>query len=360
MVQQHVDMGDRPRILIIYTGGTIGMMEDASTGALRPFDFSHLREKLPELSQLNFQLSYTQFDPPIDSVDMSVDLWLHLAQIIVKCYDDFDGFVVLHGTDTMCYTASALSFLLVGLNKPVIFTGSQLPIGRLRTDGKENLIASLQIAAERMENNEAMVSEVCIYFNGDLFRANRTTKSSADQFEAFHSYNYPALAHVGIDITFNKKNIHYYKPDNLPGFKELHLPDNHVAVLKLFPGIRQEVVDATLNIPNLRGLVLETYGSGNAPTNSRFVQSLEEAINKGLVIVNVTQCASGSVQMTRYDSGVRLLKAGVISGFDMTTESAVTKLMYLLGQPIGIEDVRRRMGISLCGEITNSTASDMN
>lgn len=344
----------RSRILIIYTGGTIGMVEDPTTGALQAFDFSHLRESMPELKQLSFQLAYTQFDPPIDSSDMSVDLWLRLAQTIVSNYDEYDGFVVLHGTDTMAYTASAISFMLVGLNKPVIFTGSQLPIGRLRTDGKENLISSLQIAAERTSSGEPMVPEVCIYFNGLLLRANRTIKSSAEQFDAFLSMNYPPLAQVGIDINFNEKNIHYYPAGEVPGFKQLYMLDNRVTVLRLFPGIRQEVVDATLNIQDLKGVVLETYGSGNALTNSLFIRSLKDAIDRGVVIVNVTQCLSGSVAMTRYDTGVRLLQAGVTSGFDMTTEAAITKLMYLLAQPISTDEVRRRMGSSLCGELTEN------
>lgn len=352
------ELSSNSRLLIIYTGGTIGMVEDPETGVLRAFDFSHLQESIPELKRLSFKLTYTQFSPPIDSADMSVDLWYKLAQTIVSNYDNYDGFVVLHGTDTMCFSASALSFLLVGLNKPVIFTGSQLPIGRLRTDGKENLITSLQIAAEKHQNGEAMVPDVCIYFNGCLFRANRTTKSSADQFEAFQSYNYPLLAHVGIDISYHQKNIHRYTKESRPMLESLCLPNNHVTVLKLFPGIREEVVDATLGISGLKGLVLETYGSGNAPTCEWFITRIEEAVKKGLVVVNVTQCASGSVQMMRYDTGAGLLKAGVISGYDMTTESALTKLMCLLAKPLSVEEVRRQMEISLCGEMSNSTNKD--
>lgn len=347
-----------PHLLIIYTGGTIGMVEDAKTGTLRAFDFSHLKESMPELVQLSFKLDYTQFDPPIDSSDMSVELWYNLAETILRQYDQYDGFVVLHGTDTMCYTASMTSFMLQGLNKPVVFTGSQLPIGRLRTDGKENLITSLQIAAQRTPTGDAMVPEVCIYFNGSLFRANRTIKSSADQFEAFQSYNYPPLAHVGIDIHFHTKNIHRYTHEVRPQTENLRLPNRNVAVLKIFPGIRQEIVEAALNIPNLQGLVLETYGSGNAPTNDWFISSLAQAVKRGLVIVNVTQCLSGSVQMQRYATGLELLQAGVISGFDMTTESALTKLMYLLSLPISVDEVRSRMMISLCGELSNSTNRD--
>lgn len=354
MTQISRELTDNSRILIIYTGGTIGMIEDPATGVLHAFDFSHLRESIPELKRLSFKLSYIQFSPPIDSADMSVDLWLKLAETILSNYDNYDGFVILHGTDTMSYSASALSFLLAGIAKPVIFTGSQLPIGRLRTDGKENLITSLQIAAERLEGGKAMVPEVCVYFNGYLFRANRTSKCSADQFEAFQSYNYPPLAHVGIDISFDQKNIHHYTKESRPSPESLRLPNNNVTVLKLFPGICKEVVEAVLNTPHLQGVVLETYGSGNAPTCDWFIKSIEKAVQRGLIIVNVTQCASGTVQMMRYDTGVRLLKAGVISGYDMTTESALTKLMCLLAQPLSVEEIRKRMEISICGEMSNN------
>lgn len=341
-----------PNIMLIYTGGTIGMVEDPATGTLRAFDFIYLAEHFPELQRLDFNISSVQFDPPIDSSNITVDLWHQLAGTIADSYDKFDGFVVLHGTDTMAYTACALSFLLEGLSKPVIFTGSQLPIGRLRTDGKENLITALQIAAERNTKGEPMVPEVCIYFNTYLLRANRTIKSNADQFEAFYSYNYPPLAHAGIEITYDEKHIHRYKETEAIAFTPLTRMEQNVLVLKIFPGIAPEMVNTVLSMPGLRGLVLETYGSGNAPTFDWFLEAMADAVKRGIVIVNVTQCHSGSVQMHRYDTGARLSDVGVVSGYDMTTESALAKLMYLLAKPLSVEKVRELISKSFCGELT--------
>lgn len=343
-----------PRVLLIYTGGTIGMIEDPATGALRAFNFTYLQDHIPELQRLGFEISSIQFDPPIDSAAITVDLWIRLARTIGENYDKYDGFVVLHGTDTMAYTASALSFLLRGIAKPVVFTGSQLPVGRLRTDGKENLITALQIAAERGEDGRAMVPEVSIFFDKYLLRANRTIKCSADQFEAFASNNYPHLAYAGIHIRYNEKHI-YRTPEGEKADLEVSTRiDPHVCVLKIFPGITPEVVQAVLSIPTLRGVVLETYGSGNAPTDEWFIEALADAVKRGIVIVNVTQCESGKVEMGRYDTGIRLGQVGVVSGFDMTTESAITKLMYLLGKGLSPQEVGVEMQLSICGELTQN------
>lgn len=339
-------------VLLIYTGGTIGMIENPETGRLQAFEFAFLEEHLPELKRLSFEVECIQFNPPIDSSDITVAHWLDLAQIILSKRDQYDGFVVLHGTDTMSYTASALSFLLKGLLKPVVLTGSQLPIGRLRTDGKENLITALQIAAAQDDKGQAMVPEVCIYFNANLMRGNRTTKISADEFDAFVSYNYPNLAHAGIDISFRKKHIHN-NDDTLP-FAAERAMERNISVLHLFPGITPEVVSSVLNAPHLRGVVLQSYGSGNAPTKDWFIDLLKDAIKRDIVIVNVTQCQSGSVEMTRYETGARLAEIGVASGFDMTCETAITKLMFLLAQPLTPKEVAYHMERSMCGELTHN------
>ena len=330
------------------------MIEDPATGALRAFNFTYLQDHIPELQRLGFEISSIQFDPPIDSAAITVDLWIRLARTIGENYDKYDGFVVLHGTDTMAYTASALSFLLRGIAKPVVFTGSQLPVGRLRTDGKENLITALQIAAERGEDGRAMVPEVSIFFDKYLLRANRTIKCSADQFEAFASNNYPHLAYAGIHIRYNEKHIYRTPKDEKTELEVTTHVDPHVCVLKMFPGITPEVVQAVLSIPTLRGVVLETYGSGNAPTDDWFIEALADAVKRGIVIVNVTQCESGKVEMGRYDTGIRLGQVGVVSGFDMTTESAITKLMYLLGKGLSPQEVGVEMQISICGELTQN------
>lgn len=336
-------------ILLIYTGGTIGMIRNPETGTLEAFNFQHLREHVPELDELGCQVSTLQFDPPMDSSEMGPESWEKIVRIIAENYHTYDGFVILHGTDTMAYTASALSFMLENLSKPVILTGSQLPIGMFRTDGKENLITAIEIAAAK-ENDQPVVPEVCIFFENDLFRGNRTSKVSADHFNAFRSYNYPVLAHAGISIKYD--TAHIYRPISRRPLKPHYLLDRHIAILKLFPGISPEVVESILHIPGLKGVVMETFGSGNAPGDAWFLDMLKDAVGRGIVIVNVTQCRAGSVEMHRYETGHRLLEAGVVSGYDITTECAVAKLMFLFGHGLNPEEVKEHMNCALIGEVT--------
>ena len=340
---------EKASILLIYTGGTIGMIENPETGVLESFNFQHLKDNMPELKKLGYAVSTIQFDPVMDSSEMGPESWMKIVKIIADNYQLYDGFVVLHGTDTMSFTASALSFMLENLSKPVIFTGSQLPIGMLRTDGKENLITAIEIAAAK-ENGVPVVPEVCIFFENDLLRGNRTSKINADNFNAFRSYNYPPLAHAGIYIKYDTGQV--YHPVSRRPLKPHYLLDRNIAVLKLFPGISPQVVESILNIPGLKGVVMETFGSGNAPCYDWFLTMLKEAVSRGIVIVNVTQCSAGSVEMHRYETGHKLLEAGVISGFDSTTESAVTKLMFLFGHGLTPEEVKDHMNCSLIGEVT--------
>lgn len=338
------------RVLLIYTGGTIGMNRNPYTKALEPFDFEHLLYNVPELKQFDTQISTYQFSPPIDSSDMSPQLWIKLAHVIADNYDDYDGFVVLHGTDTMAYTASALSYMLENLTKPVIITGSQLPIGQLRTDGKENLITSIEIAAARNQEGQAMVPEVGIYFNGHLLRGNRTTKQSADEFNAFESFNYPHLVDAGVNITYHKELI--LSPDFTQPMTPHFAFDNNVIIFSLFPGIREDLIRHIFSTPTLRSIVMRTFGSGNAPQTPWLINALKEATRRGLVVVNISQCMQGKVEMGRYDTGYQLKEAGVISGYDSTVESAVAKLMFLQAQYDDAEQVRQYMQQSIRGEIT--------
>lgn len=340
---------EKASILLIYTGGTIGMMQNPETGVLEPLNFQHLKDNVPELKKMGYTVSSIQFEPPIDSSEVGPENWQKLVRIIANNYQQYDGFVILHGTDTMSFTASALSFMLENLSKPVILTGSQLPIGILRTDGKENLITAIEIAAAT-ENGHPLVPEVCIFFENNLLRGNRTTKVSADNFNAFRSYNYPSLAHVGIHIKYDMPQIFHPIPQR--PLKPHYLLDRNIAVLKLFPGISPQVVESILNTPDLKAVVMETYGSGNAPCEEWFLNLVKESVAKGLVIVNVTQCIAGAVEMQRYETGHKLLEAGVISGYDSTTESAVTKLMFLFGHGMSVDQVKEHMNCSLIGEIT--------
>ena len=341
-------MQSKPNILLVYTGGTIGMMKDFETGALKAFNFKKLLQKIPELKQLDCDIETISFDKPIDSSNINLEKWIQIASIIEDNYTTFDGFVVLHGSDTMSYSASALSFMLENLSKPIVFTGSQLPIGDLRTDAKENLITAIQIASMQ-QKGKPVVKEVCLYFEYKLYRGNRTTKINAEHFNAFSSPNYAALAESGVHLNVNSQALFVNKTTKK---LQVHLEmNNNVLVLKLFPGINEIVLNSILSIPNLKGMVLETYGSGNAPTEKWFIDALKVAIKNGLHIVNVTQCSGGSVAMGQYETSTQLKKIGIISGKDITTEAAITKLMYLIGQNVDQSVFKTIFETSLRGEM---------
>ncbi|HEX2395589.1 MAG TPA: type I asparaginase [Bacteroidales bacterium] len=342
-------MPHKTSILIIYTGGTIGMVQDQKTGSLKPFRFDNILEEVPELKKFGFNLSSFAFNPPLDSSNIKPAAWVKVAEIIGQNYENFDGFIVLHGTDTMAYSASALSFMLENLSKPVIFTGSQLPIGSLRTDGKENLISSVEIAAA-LKDGEAVVPEVGIYFENRLYRGNRTTKNNTEDFNAFISGNYPALAESGVHIRYNHSAIHY-EPEKRPLIVHKDL-NNNLAILKLFPGVNRSAVESAFSIPGLRAVILETFGAGNAPEEEWFLKCVRNAQQKEIIIFNVTQCQTGSVEMGLYETSRKLAEAGVVSGRDITTEAAVAKIMYLTGVSSDYKWIAENLAKSLRGEMT--------
>ena len=342
---------DKSAILLIYTGGTIGMKEDSSIQALRPFNFSQILEEVPELGKFAYRIDSYTFDPLIDSSDVEPSLWLELVGLIEDRYEEYDGFVILHGTDTMAYSASALSFMIEELTKPVIFTGSQLPIGVPRTDGKENLISSVEIAAAKDADGHAIVPEVCICFDNVLMRGNRASKINSDNFRAFRSPNCPPLAEAGISIRYNTLNIR--KPESWDTKPIFHKNlDTRVSILKMHPGITPQIVRTILCGNDTRAVIIETYGAGNAPSKEWFIEIVREASSMGKILLNVTQCLAGSVNMDIYATGKCLKEAGVTSGYDSTTESALGKLFYLLGQSNDPEAVKSYMESDLRGEIS--------
>ncbi|PHR73570.1 MAG: L-asparaginase 1 [Lutibacter sp.] len=341
-------MAKIPHILLIYTGGTIGMIKDFESGALKAFNFDKLLKHIPELKHLNCTIDSASFDEPIDSSNMNPKYWIIITEIIENNYEKFDGFVVLHGSDTMSYTASAISFMFENLSKPVIFTGSQLPIGDLRTDAKENLITSIEIAASQ-KNGKSIISEVCLYFEYKLYRANRTTKINSEHFEAFASPNYPPLCESGVHLKFNESFI--YLPRRSKKIKIRKKLEENIVLLKLFPGITENVIKSILEIDGLKGVVLETYGSGNAPSDKWFVDLLKKALKNGIKIIDVTQCVGGSVILGQYETSVQLQKIGLINGKDLTSEAALAKLMYLLGENIPTSEFKSVFETPLRGEM---------
>ncbi|TAE32591.1 MAG: asparaginase [Cytophagales bacterium] len=352
MIRINPALPHKPRVsvLVIYTGGTLGMVYDRPSGQLVPFNFEQVLDRVPEIHRLDFEIDLITLPDIIDSSNMNPTVWTELARLIQQHYTTYDSFVILHGTDTMAYTASALSFMLCNLHKPVILTGAQLPIGVARTDARENFITALEIAAAVDTDGLPMVPEVCVYFNSALLRGNRSTKQESVHFNAFHSENYPHLALAGVRIEYNRPFIRAYEPDrDLSVHTTL---DPNVAILKLFPGITEPVVRAILDMPGLHGVVLETFGAGNAPTASWFLDALKRANDRGVVLFNVSQCEGGRVTQGQYQTSTRMNEIGVVSGADITTEAAITKLMFLLAQEPDPARLRQRLAEPICGEMS--------
>lgn len=342
-------MENKSKVLLIYTGGTIGMIKDPETGVLKSFDFKHLYKHVPEIQRLNIDLNSISFEIPVDSSEMNPTNWRMMAELIVTNYDQYDGFVILHGSDTMAFTASALSFMLQGLKKPIVLTGSQLPIGTIRTDGKENLITAIEIAAAKDKNGNAIVQEVALYFEYSLLRGNRASKISANQFDAFNSPNYPKLAVAGVEIDYHKDYLHRNTIEGLKYFSDF---SDKIALIKLFPGIDFSLYSALFKVETTRAVILETYGSGNAPSDHNLKALVTKYIQAGGIVINITQCSSGSVQQGKYETSSFFAKAGVISGRDLTTEAALTKCMHLLALYPENEKVKAAFETNLVGEIT--------
>lgn len=342
-------MKKKAEILLIYTGGTIGMVKDFESGALKAFNFDELLQNIPELKLLEHHIDTVSFEKPIDSSNMRPDFWIRIAGIIEENYENYDGFVVLHGSDTMSYSASALSFMFENLSKPIIFTGSQLPIGDLRTDAKENLITSIQIAGLQ-RHGRPVIREVGLYFEYKLYRGNRTTKINAEHFQAFASPNYAPLVESGVHLSVNESAL--WRTNRRRRMK-LHTGLNdQIVLIKMFPGISRTLLEHLLHMQDLKGVILETYGSGNAPTEEWFVDLLRQSISRGIVVVNVTQCIGGSVAMGQYETSTQLRKIGVVSGKDITTEAAVSKMMYLLAKELSSKVFKTIFETSLRGEMT--------
>lgn len=339
---------NQPKVLIVYTGGTIGMIQDTKTGVLKAFDFKHLSSQIPELERLNVCLETISFEKPVDSSEMDPSHWKKIAEIVHENYDNYDGFVVLHGSDTMAYSASALSFMLQGLKKPVIFTGSQLPIGTIRTDGKENIITAIEIAGEKDENALSVIQEVAIYFEYSLYRGNRTSKISASHFEAFSSPNFPELAVAGVQINYSKQEK-LEKPQEVEFFTNF---EDRVALLKIFPGFSPKVYSSIFDINTVKGIVIESFGSGNVPSNKDFQNLVLNYLAAGGIILNITQCSTGKVNQGKYETSAFLEQNGVVGGNDLTTEAAITKMMYLLGKYSKREEIISKLKENIAGEIS--------